>query len=292
MRTPFTEREVNRIFELLTDDQRRFLEEYLQQSKKSKWLEKLAHKKGIVLQKDMSIDEIWKKLNDWELKEILDGGYGKRPYKCECGMSLRFCFIVHHRIENRTYHLGETCLGNYTMLSTDLIKDITTGFHKIDLERDDILKKIEDGWKYPDEYSDLELPELFQRQIDEGLPLSNIQLDKIEQLFKEELNRIRREKELKRMAKYRAQRDSVPQYRSAAPLKAVSELITYDQLLEKNLDYLKKIREHESRINNPQMKKKWESIQQMIKKLKRNENFDYSKFLSQMFELLYYLKLY
>lgn len=58
------------------------LQSYLKQSKKSKWLEKLAHKKGIALHSNVSIDEFWKKSNDSELKEVLDGGgYGNRPFK-------------------------------------------------------------------------------------------------------------------------------------------------------------------------------------------------------------------
>src|SRR5690554_2289045 len=105
MATPLTEKEVNRLFQLLTEEQHKYLENYMKQSKKSKWLESLAKKKGVVLQKDISLEEAWNKLNDWELVDILDGGYGERPYKCECGMSLRYCHIVHHRVENRTYRL-------------------------------------------------------------------------------------------------------------------------------------------------------------------------------------------
>ncbi len=160
MPKPLTENEVNRFIQLLDDRQRAFLEDYVKQSKKSKWLEQLARKKGIVvLQDNMSTTDIWNKINDWELKEILDGGYGERPYRCECGMPLRFCFVVHHRQENKTYRLGETCLTNYTMLSPDLIKDITNGFHTIDLERDDILIKFEWGWQLPEHYEGLPLPD-------------------------------------------------------------------------------------------------------------------------------------
>ncbi|WP_438494524.1 hypothetical protein [Paenibacillus sp. IHBB 3054] len=34
-------------------------------------------------------------------------------------------------------------------MSAELTKDITNGFHKIDLERDEILLRHEQGWKLP-----------------------------------------------------------------------------------------------------------------------------------------------
>ena len=70
MSSPLTEKEVNRLFQLLDDNQMNFLQNYLKQSKKSKWLEKLAHKKGNVLHSSTSADDIWERLNGWELKEI------------------------------------------------------------------------------------------------------------------------------------------------------------------------------------------------------------------------------
>lgn len=292
MATPLTEKEVNRLFQLLTEEQHKYLENYMKQSKKSKWLESLAKNKGVVLQKDISLEEAWNKLNDWELVDILDGGYGERPYKCECGMSLRYCHIVHHRVENRTYRLGETCLENYTMLSSDLIKDITNGFHKIDLERDDILIKYEQNWKCPDDYQDLALPEQFQKQLEMGLPLSKLQLGRIEQQFKYELNQIRKEKEFERILHRRMN----PSYSGTSSTQQSSENrsdpITYDQLIHNHIEQLKQIREHENQIKNPDIKTKWENIQNIVRKTKSGEDIDYSKFLIQMFEILYHLKLY
>ncbi|WP_040950195.1 hypothetical protein [Gorillibacterium massiliense] len=294
MPKPLTENEVNRFTQLLDDRQRAFLEDYVKQSKKSKWLEQLARKKGIVLQDNMSTTDIWNKINDWELKEILDGGYGERPYRCECGMPLRFCFIVHHRQENKTYRLGETCLTNYTMLSPDLIKDITNGFHTIDLERDDILTKFERGWRLPEYYEGLPLPDPITQQIGIGLPLSTKQLDRIEQQFKHELQRKLKEQELARLARIREQRNNMVS--SSLQVSSVSvessEKVTYEEVLSRHLEQLKQIRENEFRLTSPKMHTKWLSIQQTLKGLRRGQAFDYSKFLMQMFELLYYLGLY
>ncbi|MBD2843765.1 hypothetical protein IDH44_01060 [Paenibacillus sp. IB182496] len=293
MPSPLTEKEVNRLFQLLDDNQLIFLQSYLKQSKKSKWLEKLAHKKGIVLHSNVSIDEVWEKLNDWELKEILDGGYGNRPYKCECGITLRYCYIVHHRKENKTYQLGETCLGNYTMMSAELIKDITNGFHKIDLERDEILIRYEQGWDLPTDYNELPLTEDLRTQIDIGLPFSSIQVNKIEKMFQHELLQVRRQRELDRIAQLRM-RQSAFVSSSDVSLYSPSRIqsVTYEDVISQHLANLKLIREHEHRITYPVMLDKWNDLQEMMKNLRRGENFDYSKFLSRMFELLYYLKLY
>ncbi|MCU6710438.1 hypothetical protein M6D81_17230 [Paenibacillus sp. J5C_2022] len=281
MPAPLTEREVDQLFQLLNAEQGSYLQGYLKQSKKSKWLEKLAWKKGIVLDAHTSIDEIWEQLNDWELKEILDGGYGNRPYKCECGMPLRFCYIVHHRKEKKTYRLGETCLGNYTLMSPELIKDITNGFHKIDLERDDILLKHQQGWELPSEYLGLLLPGDIQTQLDLGLPLSSSQMNKIEKTHQQELLQNRLKKQLDKVAQQRKSRST-----------SSDEFITLEEVLSRHLPMLKQILEHEDRMTSAEMLAKWSNVKQMIKDLKRGKPFDYSKFLLQMFELLYEMKLY
>ncbi|MBP1991822.1 hypothetical protein [Paenibacillus eucommiae] len=303
MANPLTEKEVNQLLQLLTDEQRKYLENYMKQSKKSKWLENLAKKKGYVLQKDLSIEDAWNTLNDWELEDVLDGGYGLRPYKCECGMPLRFCYIVRHRAENKMYRLGETCLENYTMLSSDLIQDITKGFHKIDLERDDILIKYAQEWTYPTDYEGLVLPEPFQKQVHIGLPLSKAQMKKIERLFKHDLIRIRKEKKFEKIIQQRRKSDYIQTPSQQAKPAARNESITYDRLIQNHLEQLKQIMKHENNISNPEMKATWKNVQQMVLLLKQEEqekqkeqeeqeHFDYSKFLVQLFDLLYHLKLY
>ena len=39
---------------------------------------KARSQKGDSIYSNISIDKVWEKLNDWELKEILDGGYLER----------------------------------------------------------------------------------------------------------------------------------------------------------------------------------------------------------------------
>jgi hypothetical protein len=111
-----SERQINDIIITLNDEQKNFLENRIKQNKKSKWLETLAGYKGIVIDEKMDMNQIKDKLKDWVLLDILDGGFGNRPYTCECGNSLRFLYLVHHNIENRTFKLGSTCFENYTKI--------------------------------------------------------------------------------------------------------------------------------------------------------------------------------
>lgn len=121
---PLPAKEVKAIMETLKEEQKLFIQDNYKQSKKSKWIEVLARNKGIVLHENMTFDAIIKTINDWIILDILDGGYGLRPYRCECGKVLRFQYIVHHQTKNRTYKLGETCFGNYTNLSPEILRDI------------------------------------------------------------------------------------------------------------------------------------------------------------------------
>lgn len=181
---PLTERKVNEIQNTLKPEQREFLSEHLNRSKKSKWLEVLSRKKGITLTDGMTQEKIEEELDSWVLKEVLDGGFGNRPYRCECGMPLRFQYIVLHTKEKKIYRLGETCLENYTNLSPVIISDIRKGFHTIDLERDEILIKYQNHQFFSlDKFRHIEnLPEEIVQQVKVGLPLLDRQIEKLHRL--------------------------------------------------------------------------------------------------------------
>ncbi|MNB83273.1 hypothetical protein D3C81_1152320 [compost metagenome] len=178
-------------------------------------------------------------------------------------------------------------------MSAELIKDITSGFHKIDLERDEILIRNEQGREPPIDYNGLILTEDLITQLDIGLPLSSIQENKIERMFQRELMQIRRQKELARMAQLRKRQSTFVVHSKVSSFpNPRSDYITYEELLSKHLSSLKQIRQHEHSITNTVMLETWNNLHDMTKSLKRGEDFNYSEFLSQMFELLYYLKLY
>jgi hypothetical protein len=175
---PLTEREVHDILKTLSSEQQEFLRAHLKQGKKSKWLEVLSQKKGFPLSEGMTEEEIEEQMESWVLKEVLDGGFGNKPFRCECGNPLRYQYIVYHTKEKRTYRLGVTCLENYTNLSPELISDIKKGFHTIDLERDEILTKYQRKQFYPIEkvlYIE-DLPEDIVKQAKIGLPLTDRQI--------------------------------------------------------------------------------------------------------------------
>lgn len=85
-----TEKQVAAYMNAMSNEQKSFIESHIKQSKKSKWLEVLANKKGISFDYEAPIDELESEIDDWVLEEILDSGYGKRNYRCECNMPLRF----------------------------------------------------------------------------------------------------------------------------------------------------------------------------------------------------------
>ncbi|HHW37451.1 MAG TPA: hypothetical protein GXX18_09475 [Bacillales bacterium] len=181
---PLTQAEVDQIYQKLTPIQKEFIDSFEKRGKKSKWLEALAKKKGIVVNENMSEQELIEKVNDWVLVDILDGGEGNRPYKCECGMPLRYQYIVSHQSKEQIYKLGETCLENYTNLSSEIIRDIKKGFHVINLERDELLLKISKNYiTLFEKYKEIEIPKELLEQISFDIPLTNRQEKRLEKLL-------------------------------------------------------------------------------------------------------------
>ena len=172
--------ELEEIMESLTEDQRRFILEKSRLDKKNRWLETLARFKGIVIDTGMDDDELIRQINDWVLIDVLDGGPKARPYRCECGKTLRFQYIVYHMAKGITYKLGSNCFENYTLLPPEVLKNIQDGFYHIDLERDEILTKFKRGWRLDlAPYRYLNIPEEIQTQVNLGLPLSDRQIARL-----------------------------------------------------------------------------------------------------------------
>lgn len=178
--TPLTQAQITEIMESLTEDQRRFIQEKSKLDKKNRWLETLARFKGVVIDSGMEDDEIIEKINDWVLIDVLDGGRNARPYRCECGKSLRFQYIVHHMDQGITYKLGVTCFENYTKLPPEVLKNIQDGFYQINLERDEILAKYRRGERFNlAPYLHLNIPALIHTQVALGLPLAGRQIARL-----------------------------------------------------------------------------------------------------------------
>ncbi|MBY0157206.1 hypothetical protein H0178_15540 [Cytobacillus firmus] len=86
--------------------------------------------------------------------------------------------------EQRTFGFGSTCLSNHTTLSSELVKDILNGFHKIDLESDEILLKVSKGELFNlKPYLYLEnIPQVIIKQVELELPLLNRQVYQLEEM--------------------------------------------------------------------------------------------------------------
>lgn len=193
---PLTKDEVHQLINALSENQRDFLFENSKQSKKSKWLEVLSHKRAISKFSAEEVNDL--ETDNWVLIDILIGLPGTLPFKCECGRPLNKQYIVLHKGKNKTYKLGETCLTNYTSLSPQIIKDVVREFHLIDLERDEILKKFADNdifnikpFIYLKEESSKVKTIIKQSLL--GLPLSDRQIN--------DLKRAKKDYETKKMIK-------------------------------------------------------------------------------------------
>lgn len=138
----------------------------------------------VTLSEGMTEAEVEEELDSWVLREVLDGGFGNKPYRCECGTPLRYQYIVLHTKEKKIYKLGEICLENYTNLSPEIISDIKKGFHTIDLERDEILMKYRNQQFFSlEKFRYIEtVPEEIIKQVEVGHPLIDRQIQTVYQI--------------------------------------------------------------------------------------------------------------
>ena len=168
---------------VLTEEQKDYLENRLKIRRKSEWLQILATYKGVDITNDMNVDEIEDKIDDWILIDCLDGGYKRRPYKCDCGQSLRFQYIIQNKKEGEVRKLGEHCFEKYLSLPASVIKDVKSGMYNIDLERDEILTKLRQKVFFPlSNYLHLKLPSHIVEQYELGLPLLDRQIQLVEKI--------------------------------------------------------------------------------------------------------------
>lgn len=177
------EKERHAILETLTEEQRQFLCEHIKRSKCDIWTEHLARIKGI----DKSLDNM-EEVDDFLLVDIRDGGYGNRPYRCKCGKSLRYQYILKHSRKDIELRLGSECFKNIAGMEDTFLKEVKKGFTRVNGELDDILQKVlEDSFQFTiyDMYRHI-IPELLQEQLDLELPFSNKQIYKIEKYMQED----------------------------------------------------------------------------------------------------------
>ena len=318
---PLTSKQVNEILDRMNQNQRDFIANSVVQNKKSKWLETLAHRKGIFISEGMSQSKIEDMLNDWLLKDIKDCGFGNRDYHCECGQSLRFQYIVYHTGQNKTYELGSTCFENYTKLSPGIITDIKKGFHHIDLERDEILIKWIKG--ETDDLSlyiklNISIPDEIVEQNSLGLPLLDKQWNVIDMLFQKYEDQRKIAEENKRLQQLKEKQkkwgiynnnkkpiNKIPleispfeyskNYSEGKPIQLPSgsnqkSELDYNYIMSSYIAILKEIRKKEDKLPEG-LKNCWIDTQNSLRSLKKCKEFSYPKFRISLLKLCAYLRI-
>lgn len=276
--------EINDIMEELLPEQRGFMSHFSKRTQRSKWLEVLAVKKGIIAEKGATTDELAKQLNDWELVEVLDAGLYNRPYKCECGASLRHQYIVEHRTKGKVYKLGKTCLESYTGISNKIVDEIAKELNEVNLHRDDLLLRMKAGEvgdlsETLERYSGMMLPEDIQQQLKCLVPLHTKQVEKLDKnyrVFQHGMWRKQIKEAKNREAIQPASKVAVEGYLMNPSMPSTTEKKpswTFNQIITTYSDVIDKIKELEHKIPAG-LKKDWELIQNALRDAEDGKDVD------------------
>lgn len=181
----YSSEELDKAYESLNTEQKLFLDEEVIRGKKTNWLNVWAKKLGRELTEEelKSPDQTMQKYLEWRLIGYEDSLRVNPNTKCECGRALRYRYTVENINTKKTYKLGIVHLQDHTGMSPELVKAITQGLKKIDLERDEILTKVIDDWTMPFSLpSKFEIPPDIANQLEIGLPLLERQVAKLYKL--------------------------------------------------------------------------------------------------------------
>ncbi|MFB0832076.1 hypothetical protein ACEU2D_21090 [Brevibacillus laterosporus] len=172
----------NLAMESLRMEQQDFIQQQMRRGKRTAWLNAMAEIKGIVLSPSDDELTIEKKIGGWILENYED--LGERNGKCECGMSLRYVYQVVHVETRDSFILGSSCIHTYTGLDAKTVNKVINKMKLIDLEKDEILKKVVNGWRLPIFIpKGLELPTDIKRHLELELPLLDRQLLRLKKLI-------------------------------------------------------------------------------------------------------------
>jgi len=190
----------------LTEDQRLYLMEKLKRGKRTVFSNELAKGKGTYLGSDQDLEQ---EIQQWEFVDLLDGGEGNRPYRCECGMSLRYQYIVKNTRTAEIKKFGRNHFEFHTGIPASIVKDIIKGFELIDYELDEILYKLENGWdrsiiRKLIDYK-IEIPVEIYEQLQLKLPLLDKQINRLTKLVREVEDELHRQEYLKKLEGLKAE---------------------------------------------------------------------------------------
>jgi hypothetical protein len=151
-----------------------------------------------------SDQELENEIQQWEFIDLMDGGEGNRPFRCECGMPLRYQYIVQNMETGEIRRFGKQHFEFHTGIPSTIVKDIIKGFEQLDYELDEILYKLDYGWDSSilTKMSNLKIsiPLDIQEQLNLELPLLDKQLYRLQKLVREKEWELQQQ-ELKRIKK-------------------------------------------------------------------------------------------
>ncbi|GFZ29762.1 hypothetical protein CSC2_02880 [Clostridium zeae] len=182
----FSKNNLQEAYNILNVEQKDFLENYIKRSKKTQWLNSWAKKLGIVLDEhDLEDPEVsMNKLLDWVLLEYEEADSKTGEMRCECGRALKYRYTIKHMGTGKVYRLGIVHLGQHTGLDLELVRQVRQGLNRIDLEKDEILLKMLNGWKLSFKIpNDIELPKDIELQMNIGLPLLTSQEKRLKKII-------------------------------------------------------------------------------------------------------------
>jgi len=195
-----TNDELKQIYLSLTDEQKHVLDEYVRRGMKTKWLNAWAKKFGNVLTEEellcpeKAIESLEWILLDFEDNLIVDG-----TLRCECNRPLRYRYTIANKSTGEIFRLGAVHFEQHTGLSPDIISLIIKGQKEIDLEKDEILTKVKNGWKIPFLIPmGFNIPSDMEDQINVRLPLLERQEKRLLVLLNKYQEEIDKKMELER----------------------------------------------------------------------------------------------
>lgn len=212
----FETHEQTEILDSLTEDQRLYLLEQMKRGKRTLFSNELARSKGTYRGSDQELD---REIQEWEFIELLDGGLGNRPYRCECGMPLRYQYIVKNTETGEIKKFGKDHFEFHTGIPASVVKDIIKGFAQIDFELDEILYKVLNGWDsmiltLAKEF-EIDLPQEIQDHIFLKLPLLDRQISRLSRMVYKEKQELRKKRQLQQLEEMRRSRQPMVKTNSA-----------------------------------------------------------------------------
>lgn len=181
-----TQEELDKAYLSLSYEQRKVLDEHIKRGRKTKWLNAWAEKKGIVLTEKQleNPDETMNSLLEWVLLDYEEKDHVDPDMRCECGRALKRRYTVCHKGTGKIYKLGEVHFVQHTGLDPEIVRLIRKGLAKIDLERDEILSKVIEGWKLPFGIPpSIEVPADISGQLNAKLPLLERQVNRMQKMI-------------------------------------------------------------------------------------------------------------